>query len=229
MSDAETDQPRNTANMQPNCEDRFWPRAADENKTLARKAFLKLWVAGTVGGLFGALLRSVALDIQRMSLHPEWLYTADVFLRYAFLAWFVFYFLLSNMRLEYEPLSRGMATFDIVQSLCAFVAAVCLGFVLPTKDLAIRPDSSASFAAANVAIAVLAALSLCVGGGRAITTLRLSGLSAAAVGFIASVWQPVGPLQAGNRVIVSAALAFLWVILASFRRIRICQLRKSAV
>lgn len=210
------------------CEDEFWPKATGDNPVLARKAFLKLWAAGTVGGLFAALMRSAATDIQHLALQPDWRYTLDVFLRYGYLAWFVFYFFLSNLRFEYEPPTVRSTVFDVTQSFGAFVAAVCLGFLLSGRDSNSFTRSSLAFAAANAAIVLLAGFAMSFGGGRAMTILRRAGLAAATVALIASVCQPFGPLRIINGTFVTLMLAVLWLVLLSFRAIRICELKPSS-
>ena len=171
------------------------------------------------------------MDIQRASAHPDWCYTTDLFLRYAYLAWLVLYFMLSNLRFEYEPPSGWAAVFDLTQSLCAFVAAVCLGFVLPAGTIASITDSLYAFAAANAAIAVLAGLSLLVGGGRAIMRLRKWGFALSFVGalvsMLAAAFQPGRVLYLLTIFLLAGTLVALWGVLASFGTIRICQLKKA--
>jgi hypothetical protein len=211
-----------------NCDEQFWPEPGPDNKILAKKAFLKLWVAGTVGGFFAALVRNVAIDVQKASLHPDWCYTADLLLSYGYFGWLIAYFFLSNLRLEYETPTTWAVIFDVTQSLCAFIAALCLGFVLPSRDFSSFPRSSGSFVAANAAIAILAVLSLSFGGGLAIMRLRWIALCASIIAIVAGLCQPFGTLHTLNRAIVSVMLAVLCVVLASFGYIRVCQLHLLA-
>jgi hypothetical protein len=72
--------------------------------TVPTKAFLVLWVGGTVGGFFSALMRSVPLHLGQLAWpsHANRAYTSDLVLRYGYLAWLIIYFGLSNSADEGE-------------------------------------------------------------------------------------------------------------------------------
>src|SRR5712691_10536226 len=123
-------------------------------KTTAWKAFRDLWVAGTVGGFLAALMRSVPLDLSKRVEAPSGLFTFDLVLRYAYLLWFIAYFLLSNLRKD--ELRKWDVAFDVIQSTASFFAAFALGIAVRGEGY----QSSEAFQSANGAILAICFFSL---------------------------------------------------------------------
>jgi len=97
-----------------------------------KKAFQKLWVAGTLGAFFSALAKTLPGHLSEMTFQPNWLYTADVFIRYGYLSWSVTYFFTTHLRIDnpnYKP-TRKDIVFDVIQSVLGLTGAVALGFVV---------------------------------------------------------------------------------------------------
>ncbi len=136
-------------------------REEDQKRLVAAKrAFRSMWVAGTAGAFFTALTRNLPLHFQERSLSPDFLYTLDRFLRYGYLLWLLTYFFTSN--LENEPDSvpeKWDIPFDVLQSVCALVAAFGLGFIVPGSGFTVSSYRWA-MGFANGAILVICIFSL---------------------------------------------------------------------
>ena len=108
-----------------------------ERRKAAKRAFQKLWVAGTLGAFFTAFARTLPVHIKEWAWPPDAPYTIDLIVRYGYLLWLLAYFFISNLENEQsksEP-KKWEITFDILQSLSGLMAALF-------KDL---PDSPGAF------------------------------------------------------------------------------------
>ncbi len=194
-------------------------------KTTAWKAFRDLWVAGTVGGFLAALMRSVPLDLSKRVEAPSGLFTFDLVLRYAYLLWFIAYFLLSNLRKD--ELRKWDVAFDVIQSTASFFAAFALGIAVRGEGY----QSSEAFQSANGAILAICFFSLLFFGRRDYreghhpsNLLRIGGGVTAIVGWLVSRNNPLGLT---HLVALAATLLLLSVLLILFGQMRINELPQS--
>ncbi len=194
-------------------------------KMTAWKAFRDLWVAGTVGGFLAALVRSVPLDWSKLVDAPSGLFRFDLLLRYAYLLWFIAYFLVSNLRKD--VLQKWDVAFDVIQSLASFVAAWALGIAVHDKGYQFDRSAEA-FQWANGAILAISFCSLAFfssGDGwgelRGLNVLRIGGGVTAIVGLLVS---RNDPLDLVHLVALAVTLLVLSVLLILFGRIRIKEL-----
>jgi hypothetical protein len=197
----------------------IFPTWTNDAKKATGQEFQRFWVAGTVGGFLATLMRSIPLDLRQLAYPPDWLYTADLLMRYGYLAWFIGYFFSSNLRTKAEAIKKGEIAFEILQTLCSFAAAFLLGFVVPGMGFG-YDASSLAFLSANAAIVVLCGFSLCLGGEWPIVWLRGAGLVLAV---LAMSWISLGPGGIhGVPVLVglAAILVTLFVLLLSYGRYR---------
>ncbi len=71
----------------------------DQAKVFSRIAH-QLWVAGTLGALFGIAAKGVPVDVLTLSMHPELAFTLDRGLRWGYLIWLIaFFFVLNGLAL----------------------------------------------------------------------------------------------------------------------------------
>lgn len=123
--------------------------------------FVRMWIAGTMGAYFTFLFRNLALDLPTFSIHDfDCSYTFVVWIRYAYLLWFLAYFFASNVRYERTKLelSAWDVGFDVTQAAIGIVAAFFLGFIVRAADFVTSP--SCAVEAANGAIALICVFSL---------------------------------------------------------------------
>jgi hypothetical protein len=108
------------------------PEIKEPQRQQAWAAFQVMFCGGVAGTVFFLLLRNLAIHFLQRSLQPDWFYTANLFLRYGYLIWFVAYFFIANLQIQTEGRllweSRDIF-FTVVQSVLVFAAAVDLGFV----------------------------------------------------------------------------------------------------
>src|SRR5919109_1743847 len=160
-------------------------------KKAALKAFRDLWVAGTVGGFFAALVRSIPHDFGAFIKSADAIYGFDMILRYAYMFWFVAYFLVSN--LNKESLRKGDVTFDVIQSVAAFAAAFALGIAVRGEGFQVA-QSLTAFGFANAAVLMICVSSLLLFGFRDNSYwngLRIVGALVAVSGVIVGFENPV--------------------------------------
>jgi hypothetical protein len=189
------------------------------NKTKALIAFRNLWVAGTVGGFLGALMRSVPLDVTRPPASPSELFPYDLVLRYAYLLWFIVYFFLSN--LGKDQIQKGDIAFDVFQSLMSFVAAFALGITARGEGF---ERSSEAFQAANGAIFVICLVSLLFivrDGWKNQLQLNLLRIGGMVTAFIGWLFARTDPLCLADLLKLAITLLVLLGLLIPFGRIRI--------
>lgn len=170
------------------------------------RAFQSMWVAGTLGAFFTAFARNIPLHIDHAinSTSISWEYTADVLLRFAYAAWFLAYFFLSNLDNEAATPDERAVAFDVVQSIASLGAIYCFGFAVTGRGFS-EEQPGPSLAAANVAVGVVCLFSVLFYG--TVTPqhnlLRLCGLAVAAIGVL------VGVSVSARFVVLGAG----WVIL----------------
>lgn len=136
------------------------PFAANREFT---RALLRMWIAGTMGAYFTFLFRNLALDLPSFALHQiDWRYTGSVWIRYAYLWWFLAYFFVSNVRHEanQETLTKWDVAFALAQAIASFVAAYYLGFIVRGPDNGFAEPTSTAVELANGAIAIICSFSL---------------------------------------------------------------------
>lgn len=125
--------------------------------------FVRMWIAGTMGAYFTFLFRNLALDLPTFSIHEaDCTYTLEVWIRYAYLLWFLAYFFGSNVRYERTKtiLSAWDVGFDVTQAVIGIVAAYFLGFIVRAADGVFAKSTSSAVEAANGAIALICIFSL---------------------------------------------------------------------
>jgi hypothetical protein len=188
----------------------------------AWKAFRNLWVAGTVGGFLAALMRSIPLDAMTLAHPPSCGFVIDLFLRYAYLSWFIVYFLISN--LGDDKIKKGDVAFDIIQSLSSFAAAFALGIAVRGEGFQFDRSSDA-FAFANGAILAICFFSLVFFIPRdhwrpqyKLHLLRIGGAITAATGLMVSWTNSLSPARL---LALAATQLILWALLYQFGRMRI--------
>ncbi|MGA8086270.1 MAG: hypothetical protein WCA10_03125 [Terracidiphilus sp.] len=191
---------------------------SDQRLTLY-KAIQKLWVAGTMGAFFTAFARNLPGHLREFSLHPNWAYSIDLFVRYLYLSWFLMYFFISNLENENAKTVRGKdVSFDVLQSGGALVGAYMLGFVVPTVSFTVQ----AAYLFTNAAILVICLFSLILfrkDPDRSHTNLLRSlgcVASGIGVGLAVVVFLSTG-LQTVSAVLGFGVVAlFLWILLIAF-------------
>jgi hypothetical protein len=125
--------------------------------------FVRMWIAGTMGAYFTFLFRNLALDLPTFSIHDfDCSYTLVVWIRYAYLLWFLAYFFASNVRYERNKknLSAWDVGFDLTQAVIGIVAAFYLGFIVRAADRGFADSTSSAVEAANAGIALICIFSL---------------------------------------------------------------------
>jgi uncharacterized protein involved in response to NO len=127
------------------------PKPCSESRKAAARAFQRMWVAGTLGALFTAFARFLPKHLMEMSwqFNPD--YTLDRLLRYGYLLWLTAYFFISNLKNEEQDPTKPDIVYDILQSICALIAAFYLGFALDGIAL----ETTGAMLAANGAIFVI--------------------------------------------------------------------------
>jgi hypothetical protein len=197
-----------------------------DKKRKALKAFRDLWVAGTVGGFLAALMRSVPLDVGVLAKGPDCLFTLDLVLRYAYLVWFIAYFLLSNLT-DKEPDGCDV-TFDLIQSAASYAAAFALGLVVHGEGYQFGRSAKA-FEFANGAILVICVVSFVIYAIRdkweeqkKVHWLRIGGAVMAGIGIFISKNDPLSGVRLAA---LTGTLIVLAVMLTMYARIRISELK----
>jgi len=187
-----------------------------DKKKLALKAFRDLWVAGTVGGFLAALMRSVPVDINTVIQGASAIQTFDLGLRYAYMLWFVAYFLVSNLNKEKNTWTEVL--FDMIQSLAAYWAAFALGITV--HDAGLKFDSSAAFLYANGAVLTISFVSLVLFGKpdrSRLDVLRVVGAVVAVAGIVFADQHPLGASGLAELMVVWAILGILVFLFARLR------------
>ena len=104
-----------------------------------RREVQDLWVAGTVGALFGVLSTKLPTAFIEFSMNPDWRYTADRVLRFGSVVWFLFYFFTANViNKRSEAVSWEDLTFDLLQSAGALLLLIGAGFADDNVQLELR-------------------------------------------------------------------------------------------
>lgn len=202
--------------------DEWWPAIGNSGWPNARKAFLKLWAAGTVGGFLAFLIRSFALDLAGGTpIGPGC--TVDLVLRYLYLLWLIVYFFLSNLKLDYEAVTPGLVLYDLMQTICAFIAAFAFGFVMPGKGISCL-RSALAFEIADVTIFLICLCAIPFGGGKVVKSLRVTGACISAGAFLVVERLPTGQLTAGGIALSYLAIISLLILLIPFGRQRVSEL-----
>lgn len=165
----------------------------NERRDLIVAQVQKLFVAGALGAFFTGIAFAIPWDAKAAVFLPgggdfDWLTTVRMALKYLYMLWLLWYFVLTNMENEELGATRGMKdlVFDILQSLLAIAAAYFLGFVDRAVDYGLR-----GYGAANISIAgiCLLALILFPTNARAgVNFLRVIGLLCAVLGAVVAFW-----------------------------------------
>jgi len=193
-------------------------------KQTAWKAFRQMWIAGTVGGFFAALMRSVPLDLKDWSGPADYLYTFDLFIRYGYLLWLIGYFFVSNHLVDNKP-ERFDVFYEVLQSICSFVAAFALGFVVRNEGFPYGASAWA-FDIANATIFVICGLALLMFWDSDWNINLLRGIGALLA--LVSMWLPTKGVMALPPLLELAVLQLgLWVLLFLYGRLRINAMQAS--
>ncbi len=149
----------------------------------------KLFVAGALGAFFTSIAFALPGDVKSLVFLPgagdlDWRATVRMALRYLYMLWLLWYFVLTNMENEELGATRDMRDlgFDILQSLLAIAAAYSLGFIDRAVDYGLG-----GYGVANLSIAgiCLFALILFPANARAgVNLLRILGLLFALLGAV---------------------------------------------
>ncbi len=180
-----------------------------------------MWVAGTLGAFFTAIVRTIPIDIQRLQSGPDAGLILDRALRYGYLLWLLSYFFITNLRLEQgEHPSRRDLVFDVIQSVAGLSAAYALGFVSETRGFGPH-ESAGAIISANLTILSIALIAFYLfrsEADRRIHQLRFVGAILAAASILtasvvtSTIW-----------MLTSSALFLLalWVTLWRYIRLRL--------
>jgi hypothetical protein len=92
-------------------------------------------VPGALGTLLFVIARNISVDVPSRAWPPDWAFTVDRFVRYGYLLWLTVYFLIAGVENKQsvnanQPRSCDIA-YDAVTYVCAFSAAVFMGFIVP--------------------------------------------------------------------------------------------------
>ncbi len=149
-----------------------------------RRAFQRMWVAGTLGAFFTAFVRNIPADIHTLHASPAGVAILDRSLRYGYLLWLLAYFFITNLLNEQgdHPTTRELV-FDVIQSISGLTAAYLLGFIAQNTGLA-TTNHSGAVVAANAVILVIALTALFLfrqSAMKNLNRLRLTGAGLAAL------------------------------------------------
>ncbi|WP_316366531.1 hypothetical protein [Candidatus Thiodiazotropha sp. CDECU1] len=197
---------------------------SSNNRDKARLAFQSMWVAGTLGAFFVALLSNLSKHIPETAWPKDVdaLYTMQLILSYGYLLWFLTYFFISNFSNEILQKARKKdLLFDIIQSLVAFFAAYKLGFLSLNLNF-----SYISYAYASASVFVICFLSFLLFGcesKRGINLIRVYGLIISLISiFSANYFAEKQSVEQVGEYFMLAVIHFLmWIILWPFMWIRI--------
>jgi len=130
-----------------------------QHSASAKRAFCAMWIGGTVGAFLTALLQNALSHIHEVSWQPDSHVTFDRLIRYGYMLWFLWYFIISNANRERETdPHRKDIVFAVIQSLAALVAAFFLGF---SRGPGVKPEPFVcAMTIANAAIVIISGLSL---------------------------------------------------------------------
>jgi hypothetical protein len=201
-----------------------------------KRAYVNMWIAGTVGAYFSFIFHNLAFDIPTFDPRiTDWSHTRDVLIRYVYLFWFLGYFFASNMHhaANDRAITGWHIAFDMIQGAAGFIAAYFLDFLTRGKD-SFAHCMVTGVVGANAAIAVICATSLIIFGWRSeskedpmLNWLRSLGLVTA---IAAGIWARFGGISeavcAVAPVIVSQLI--LWGLLVVFMQVTIEELYPSA-
>jgi len=134
---------------------------SDDNNSLrnenAKKALIKVWVAGTYGAFFAAFTRSIPVDWAAICNNCSTV-NDILFLKYGYSFWFLIYFVVSNI--NNEQMSRKIhirdIIFDIIHSILALIAAHKMGLFSTGAEALMLGD----FQWSNISIISICLLSL---------------------------------------------------------------------
>ena len=163
---------------------------AELKKADARKELQKMWVAGTLGAYFTTLLRTLPVYLHQISSTPDWVYTFDLFIRYGYLAWFLIYFFMSNLRID--PTNANELRFDVIQSFASLTALVFLDFVVPGTGIPLG-EYWWAVTIANLTIIIIASLALYWFHDNRLTFIRIAGIVLALISIVVA-WLPFSAL-----------------------------------
>lgn len=195
------------------------------NRKKAWLAFQGMWVAGTLGVFFVALISNLPTHLSQIKWPEDYKsikYTFQVFLSYGYLLWLLFYFFISNLKNEIlKKAGVKDLIFDVAQSAVAFYAAYKLGFITLNLNL-----DFLAFAYANLSIFIICILSLVMFGCKSekdTNLIRLYGsLISIATFFTARHFYSENSVDTLlPYIVLTISLLFLWVILWPFIVIRI--------
>ena len=125
----------------------------------AKKAFQKLFVAGTAGAFFAALARNIPVHVRQISSTPNWSYTLDLGVRYLYAFWFLSYFFTSALSIEEYGGTGPTASdilFDCLQSIASLFALFSIGFMAAGLGYPIDDIGSYRWAVLDADVAVVA-------------------------------------------------------------------------
>jgi hypothetical protein len=200
------------------------PPKSDKKRTAFVKGFQKLWVAGTMGAFFTALVRNLPVHLKQRAWPCDWNYTIDLFVRYGYLFWLLAYFLVSTVGIDDEnnQSTKWDITYDVGQSVFSLTAAFFLGFVLPDQTYKLG-----AYAITNGVICAICFVALwwfhdATGATVGINRLRIVGgmISLLSLVLALSVRAVIGEPQTWVFVIFAGLLLVLIFILGAYIRIR---------
>ena len=170
------------------------PKSLTPGAEQFRRTFQKVWVAGTAGGFFSALVGAVpTIWSQRASFgHIDPSFTALQYARHLYLIWLAVYFALSQMRREHlDSRVRGQDIwFDVLQSAIAFVAVCFLGFS-KGPDLVAQSLRNTGITA-SIAIAAISVLALLFFSRDDIPAVVVRGVTLNKIRVFGLIWSIIG-------------------------------------
>jgi hypothetical protein len=171
----------------------------------------QLWVAGTLGALFGVAARNVPVDLSTISLNPQLSYTLDRALRWGYLVWLIAFFFISGAGLQRERQQHPAAVdshdfyYYFVQAILSFGAAYFLGFLVPGTQFTTLAYASGNFA--MFGIAVLAAVRYPE---RHYQLLRSTGALCSGTGMLVAAYAPAPMVLPALTALQIGMFVLLW-------------------
>ena len=183
----------------------------------AKSSFRDLWVKGVLSALFIAAIIHFILIITHNNA------TINLGTRYGYLLWFLAYFFTSNLKNEQSLcIEKWEITYDIGQSILAFISLYLLGFLIPDERYEVY-----AYVASNFSISLICAFSLVFfrkgNWGNGINTIRIIGIVIALISlaFSAAFFMFVksGSMQEVY-IVFAVLLGMMWCALLTYMYMR---------
>lgn len=180
----------------------------------SKKAFRQMWVGGTLGVYFTAVVRKLLTDVFGVPA-PAASHTGDLVIRYGYVLWFLFYFFVSNLRLNKEPVEWDLS-FDVIQATIGLTVVFALGFLDQQQGYSFAHQTSAIIVS-NAGIIAIAALASFLFRDKKLNFLRLLAV-------LVAVFSGFAAYLGATGWVPGVSLLGLWLLLGRFIHLRLKQL-----